>query len=40
VGEGYGIVSADHIKSIRKLKHIYENRYKAHQNIPMTLFLL
>jgi hypothetical protein len=27
VGEGYGIVSADHIKFIPKLKHIYENRY-------------
>ncbi len=40
VGEGYGIVSADHIKSIPKLKHIYENRSKAHQNISMTLFLL
>jgi hypothetical protein len=28
VNEGYGIVSADHIKSIPKLKHIFENRYK------------
>jgi hypothetical protein len=26
---GYGIVSADHIKFIPKLKHIYENRYKG-----------
>jgi hypothetical protein len=25
--EGYGIVSADHIKFIPELKHIYENRY-------------
>jgi hypothetical protein len=28
VNEGYGIVSADHIKSIPKLKHIFENRYR------------
>jgi hypothetical protein len=29
---GYGIVSADHIKSIPKLKHIFENRYSVAYN--------
>jgi hypothetical protein len=29
VDGGYGIVSADHIKPIPKLKHIFENRYNS-----------